>query len=97
MKSIELDPAYFWGPYKLASCYMRSGQFEKALYYFDKYFQLAPIEPLILPGQHASLNIIMRRYGKAEETLRKGEKTDPNAGWVNRVLGKSEISQLRIN
>jgi serine/threonine protein kinase/tetratricopeptide (TPR) repeat protein len=83
-KSIELDPAYFWGPYKLASCYMRSGQFEKALFYFDKYFQLAPIEPLILPGQYASLTIIMRKYDKAEETLRKGEKTDPNAGWVKR-------------
>jgi non-specific serine/threonine protein kinase len=83
-KSIELDPFYFWGPYKLASCYMRSGQFEKAVQYYDKYFELAPIEPLILPGQYASLNIMMRRYDKVEEILRKGEKTDPNAGWVKR-------------
>ena len=84
MKCTELDPAYFWGPYKLACCYMRSGQFEKALSYFDKYFQLAPIDPLILPGQYTSLNIIMRRYDKAEETLRKGEKFNPDAGWIKR-------------
>ncbi len=35
LKSIELDPYYFWAPYKLAMCYMGMGQMEKAAPYFD--------------------------------------------------------------
>jgi serine/threonine-protein kinase len=83
-KAIELDPYNFWTPYKLAYCYMYSGEFAKAAFYFEKYFELAPIEPLVFPGKYIALNIMMKRYDKAEELVARGEKTTPDAGWVKK-------------
>jgi tetratricopeptide (TPR) repeat protein len=83
-KALALDPFYFWTPYKLAFCYMYSGDFEKADYYFGKYFELAPIEPLIFPGRNIALNIMMKRYDKADELIARGEKTTPEAAWVKK-------------
>jgi len=83
-KALALDPFYFWTPYKLAVCYVSSGDFEKADYYFGKYFELAPIEPLIFPGINIALNIMMKRYDKAEEIISRGEKTTPEALWVKK-------------
>jgi TolB-like protein/Tfp pilus assembly protein PilF/predicted Ser/Thr protein kinase len=83
-KAIELDPYNFWTPYKLAYCYMYSGEFAKAAFYFEKYFELAPVEPLVFPGKYIALNIMMKRYDKAEELVARGEKTTPDAEWVKK-------------
>ncbi len=82
-RAIELDPYNFWTPYKLAMCYMYSGEYEKADSNFKKYFELAPpVEPLVYPGRNIALQIMMKRYEKAEELVRRGEKTTPDAEWV---------------
>jgi len=83
-KSLELDPYNFWTPYKLAWCYMYSCDFEKADFYFKKYFELAPVEPLVFPGRNIALQIMMKRYDHADELVRRGEKTTPNADWVKK-------------
>ncbi len=83
-KAMELDPYNFWTPYKLAMCYMYSGELEKADFYFKKYFELAPVEPLVFPGRNIALQIMMKRYDHADELVRRGEKTTPNAGWVKK-------------
>ena len=83
-KAHELDPYNFWTPYKLAYCYMYSGEFEQADFYFNKYFELAPIEPLVFPGKSIALNLMMKRVDKAEEMVAKGERTSPGAEWVRK-------------
>jgi serine/threonine protein kinase/Tfp pilus assembly protein PilF len=84
-RAIELDPYNFWTPYKLAMCYVYSGEYEKADFYFKKYFELAPpIEPLVYPGRNIALQIMMKRYEKAEELVQRGEKTTPDAEWVRK-------------
>ena len=83
-KALELDPYNFWTPYKLAYCYMYSGEFDKADFNFRKYFELAPIEPLVYPGRYIALNIMMKRYDQAEESVERGEKTVPKADWVKK-------------
>jgi len=83
-KAEELDPYYFWTPYKLAWCYAYLGEFEKAVSSFEKYFELTPIEPLIFPGRYIALNIMMKRYDKAEERVARGEKTNPKEEWVRK-------------
>jgi TolB-like protein/Tfp pilus assembly protein PilF len=83
-KAHELDPYNFWTPYKLAYCYMCSGEFEQADFYFNKYFELAPIEPLVFPGKSIALNLMMKRVDKAEEMVAKGERTSPGAEWVRK-------------
>ena len=83
-KAIELDPFNFWTPYKLAYCYMNSGEFDKAAFYYEKYFELAPVEPLVFPGKYIGLNIMMKRYDKAEELVARGEKATPDAAWVKK-------------
>jgi len=84
-KAVELDPYNFWTPYKLAYCYMYSGEFAKAAFYFEKYFELAPVEPLVFPGRYIALNIMMKRFDKAEELVARGERTAPDAEWVKKA------------
>jgi len=81
-KAQELDPYNFWTPYKLAFCLMYSGEFDQADFYFRKYFELAPVEPLVFPGRNIALNVMMKRFDKAEEMVAKGERLSPDAGWV---------------
>ena len=84
-RAVELDPYNFWTPYKLAMCYMYSGDYEKADANFKKYFELAPpVEPLVYPGRNIALQIMMKRYEKADELVRRGEKTTPDAEWVRK-------------
>ena len=84
-KAVELDPYNFWTPYKLAYCYMYSGEFAQAAFYFEKYFELAPVEPLVFPGRSIALNIMMKRMDKAEELIARGERTTPDAEWVKKA------------
>jgi serine/threonine-protein kinase len=84
-KAIELDPYNFWTPYKLAYCYMYSGEFDKAAFSFEKYFELAPVEPLVFPGRYIALNIMMKRLDKAEELIARGERATPDAEWVKKA------------
>lgn len=84
-RAVELDPYNFWTPYKLAMCYMSKGEFEKADLNFKKYFELAPpVEPLVYPGRNIALQIMMKRYEKADELIRRGEKATPKAEWVRK-------------
>lgn len=83
-KAMELDPFYFWTPYKIAFAHMYLGEFDEAARYFEKYFELTPIEPLIYPGRYIALNIMMKRYDKAEELVAKGENATPDAEWVRK-------------
>ena len=84
-KAVELDPYNFWTPYKLAISYMYSGEFEKADGCFQKYFELAPpVEPLVYPGRNIALQIMMKRYEKADGLVRRGEETTPDAEWVRK-------------
>jgi tetratricopeptide (TPR) repeat protein len=76
-RAIELDPYYFWAPYKLAKCYMSIGEFEKADFYFDKYFEIAPVV-MMFPGWPIALNIRMKRYNKVEELVARTEKMRPD-------------------
>jgi serine/threonine protein kinase/tetratricopeptide (TPR) repeat protein len=84
-KALDLDPYNFWTPYKLAMCYMSSGEFEKADFYFQKYFELTPpVEPLVYPGRNIALQIMMKRYEKADGLVLRGEKASPDADWVRK-------------
>jgi TolB-like protein/Tfp pilus assembly protein PilF len=84
-RAIELDPYNFWAPYKLAMCYAAMGEYEKADLNFQKYFELAPpLEPLVYPGRNICLQIMMKRYDKADQLVRRGEKTTPDAEWVRK-------------
>ncbi len=83
-KAMELDPYYFWTPYKLAMCFMFTGDREKAAAHFEKYFELTPIQPLIFPGRYIYLNIMMKKYDKAETMLREAEEQDPEASWTKK-------------
>jgi len=84
-KAMELDPYNFWTPYKLAMAYMYSGEFDKADGCFQKYFELAPpVEPLVYPGRNIALQIMMKRYDKADGLVRRGEETTPDAEWVRK-------------
>jgi len=77
LKTMELDPYYFWTPYKIATCYSDLGDFEKATFYYEKYFELAPIV-LIFPGRYIALNIKMGRFDTVEELIARTEKTHPD-------------------
>jgi eukaryotic-like serine/threonine-protein kinase len=84
-RAMELDPYNFWTPYKLAMAYMYSGEFDKADACFQKYFELAPpVEPLVYPGRNIALQIMMKRYDKADGLVRRGEVTTPDADWVRK-------------
>jgi tetratricopeptide (TPR) repeat protein len=65
-------------------CYTYSGDFEKADFYFKKYFELAPVEPLVFPGRNIALQIMMKRYDHADELVRRGEQATPDAAWVKK-------------
>jgi serine/threonine protein kinase/tetratricopeptide (TPR) repeat protein len=83
--ALALDPYNFWTPYKLAMAHMYRGEFGEADGYFQKYFELAPpLEPLVYPGRNIALQIMMKRYDKAEEMVRRGEETTPGAEWVRK-------------
>jgi serine/threonine protein kinase/tetratricopeptide (TPR) repeat protein len=83
-RAVALDPNYLWAPYKLAVCQMNAGEYEKAAANYEKYFELTPIEPLIFPGRYLALNLWMKRTGKAEEILARGERNTPGAEWVKK-------------
>ncbi|NIQ17401.1 MAG: hypothetical protein GTN43_01115 [Candidatus Aenigmarchaeota archaeon] len=53
------------------------GDFEKATFYYEKYFELAPIV-LIFPGRYIALNIKMGRFDTVEELIARTEKTHPD-------------------
>lgn len=76
LKTMELDPYYFWTPYKIAMCYMNIGEPEKAASYFEKYFELAPVV-LIFPGRYIALNIKMEKFDAVEELIARTEKSHP--------------------
>jgi serine/threonine protein kinase/Flp pilus assembly protein TadD len=84
-RAMELDPYNFWTPYKLAICYVSLGEFDKADACFQKYFELAPpVEPLVYPGRNIGLQIMMKRYEKADGLVRRGEERTPDAEWVRK-------------
>jgi tetratricopeptide (TPR) repeat protein len=98
-KAIKLDPYYFWTPYKLGISYMYMGEFEKAASSFENYFELTPIQPLMLPGRYIYLNIMMKNYDKVEKLLNEAEEQSPGATWTNKyrailsaAKGKRELS-----
>jgi TolB-like protein len=76
LKTMELDPYYFWTPYKIAMCYSDLGEFDKATFYYEKYFELAPIV-LIFPGRYIALNIKMEKFDAVEELIARTEKSHP--------------------
>jgi tetratricopeptide (TPR) repeat protein len=82
LKAYELDPYYFWTPYKLAMCYTSTKEFEKGAYYYEKYFELAPIQPLIFPGRFVSLNIMTKNFEKAEKLLSEADEQNPANTWT---------------
>ncbi len=77
LKTMELDPYYFWTPYKIAMCYADLEEFDKAAFYFEKYFELAPIV-LIFPGRYIALNIKMEKMDVVEELIARTEKSHPD-------------------
>ncbi|MBA7658737.1 Serine/threonine-protein kinase PknD [subsurface metagenome] len=77
LKTMELDPYYFWTPYKIAMCYSDLGEFDKAAFYYEKYFELAPIV-LIFPGRYIALNIKMEKMDVVEELIARTEKSHPD-------------------
>jgi tetratricopeptide (TPR) repeat protein len=58
-------------------CYLNTGEFEKAAFYFEKYFEIAPTM-LMFPGRPISLYIKMRKYEKVEDLIARTEKIRPN-------------------
>jgi TolB-like protein len=77
LKTMELDPYYFWTPYKIAMCYSDLGEFDKATFYYEKYFELAPIV-LIFPGRYIALNIKMEKFDAVEELIARTKKSHPD-------------------
>ncbi|MCK4759436.1 MAG: tetratricopeptide repeat protein, partial [Candidatus Aminicenantes bacterium] len=77
LKTMELDPYYFWTPYKIAMCYSDLGEFDKAAIYYEKYFELAPIV-LIFSGRYIALNIKMEKMDVVEELIARTEKSHPD-------------------
>ena len=77
LKTMELDPYYFWTPYKIAMCYSDLGEFDKAAFYYEKYFELAPIV-LIFPGRYIALNIKMKKFDTVRDLIARTEKSHPD-------------------
>jgi len=77
LKTMELDPYYFWTPYKIAMCYSDLGELDKAAFFYEKYFELAPIV-LIFPGRYIALNVKMDRFDVVEELIARTEKSHPD-------------------
>ena len=82
-RALALDPYYFWTPYKLGYCYMRTGRYDQAASFFENYFTLAPVQPLIYPGQYIRLKIWKGDLKSADSVLAAAERATPEASWLS--------------
>jgi hypothetical protein len=56
---------------------MNTGEFDKAVLYFEKYFEIAPVV-LIFPGRYIALNIKMEKFDVVEKLIARTEETHPD-------------------
>jgi TolB-like protein/Tfp pilus assembly protein PilF len=75
-RSMELDPYYFWAPYKTAICYMESGDLDSAIRNFDKYFELAPVV-MMYAARYVAAEIGRQNYRQVEELIDRMKHTHP--------------------